>query len=326
VERIVYFFVVPEATWLLIGTVVFRTLLMLALVLEYLAVMQLLPRPRWQAIRRRAIGPAVLLVLALVCVGAVAFAHDYGRQRLAASPLRPVVERIQSAGRPSDGVVVTSRDALEAIASFLPGQEVRVYTRDDGEFALAAFEAQWASLLGRHAGMWLVLDYAHGQSADWNAALEGRLSKQGYQTVDEWVGPEQRLVHYLVAGADSFRMEDVNAVFGGQVRLAQAALDDTPLAAAGVLRLQIYWEPLHELSTSYQVFIHLVAADGRIAAQRDLPLPADTAVSRIGLLLPSSLAAGSYQLRVGVYDAGTGARLVLPDGQDAVAFHGIEIH
>ncbi len=322
VERIFFFFLLPEAQWLLAVTVLSRTVLMLILVPEFLAVMHFLPRPRWEKVRRWLSIPLVLATLVLIGFGSAAFVRDYGQQRYADSPQRSVVDRIRAAALPDDGVVVTSRQGFDAVAPFLPEQDVRLYTRDDGEFRPEAFEGQWAGFVGSHSRIWLFLDFAGGQSADWNVYLSQRLSQTGYSTTDEWVGPEQRLVHYASAAPSAIRMEDTNADFGDKVILDRVELDGDPLQGGQVLRLRLHWREPPAPDLNYKAFSHLISEQGQLHAQQDIPLQSS---GRMGLLLPLDLAAGTYQLHVGVYDPQTGERLLLPSGQDSVVIDGIDV-
>jgi hypothetical protein len=67
------------------------------------------------------------------------------------------------------------------------------------------------------------------------------------------------------------------------------------------------------LETRYKVFLHLVDANGQLVAQRDsepgggLNLtsrwpPGETIIDNHGILIPSELPPGNYQLRIGLYD------------------------
>jgi hypothetical protein len=298
---------------------------MLILVPEYLAVMELLPSSTWRRLRRWIAGPAALVTLLLAGLGTAAFVRDYGLQRYTASPQRHVVDQIRAAALPGDGVVVTSREAFDALAPFLPDQEVRLYSRVDGEFRQDAFNARWAEFVADHPRIWLLLDYAGGQNADWNAQLAALLDQEGYKTADEWVGPEQRLVHYVVAAPVTLRSEDVSVLFGDRVRLARLELDGQPLRGGEVLRMQLLWEPGPGATTAepdrdYKVFVHLVSAQGQVAAQRDLALSdLEGQTARLGLALPPGLDPGTYQLRIGVYDAATGERLTVHSPAGTVA-------
>lgn len=311
VERILYFFVLPDSHWLLTGTVLFRTVLMLLLVPEYLAVMGFVLPWRWARIRRWGLFALALTTLLVAGLGVGAFVRDYEQQRYSNSPQRQVIDRIRAQALPGDGVVVTGRAAFDGVAPFLPDQEVRLYTREDGEFRQAAFEKQWAGVLARRPRIWLILDYAGGQNADWNAHLTELLGQVGYQTADEWVGPEQRLVHYAILEPEVERAVKVDTVFGSGVRLMRVTLDGDPLRPGEVVRLALRWQIMDESGREYTAFIHLVSDQGQIVAQRDLSLAAGRRTARVGLLLPRDLAPGRYHLSLGVYDPATGERLPL---------------
>jgi hypothetical protein len=331
VERIFYFFLLPESKWLLIGTVLIRTVLMLILVPEYLAVMGFLPLPRWRKVRRWASLPAAVVMLVIMGLGIGLFVRDYGQQRYIESTQRHVVDRIRAAAVPGDGVVITSREAFDAVAPFLADQGIRLYTRDEGEFRSAAFEVGWLEFVALHPRIWLLLDYAGGQNADWNAHLVQLLSQLGYGTSDEWVGPEQRLLHFAVTEPATTRGKDLDAVFGDEVRLLSVRLDGEPLHGGEVLRLELHWQELGEVDAERKVFLHLVSGQGEIRAQRDIALQdlriqdAGGEAGRVGLLLPLDLEPGFYRLRIGFYDPATGARLFLPTGEDDLDVGEIEV-
>jgi hypothetical protein len=298
---------------------------MLMLVPEYLAVMGFLQPLRWRKIRRWVAASAALVTLVAAGWGVRAFVRDYAQQRYVQSTQRPVVDRIRTAALPGDGMVITSRVAFDAIVPFLPEQDARLFTRDDGEFRSAAFEEQWASFVMRHPRMWLMLDYAGGQNADWNAHLAELLGQSGYETSDEWVGEEQRLVLYASAMPADERIEELNAIFGGGPELQRVALDAEPLSSGDVLRLTMHWQDLEGSDTEYKVFLHLVSEGGQIRAQRDVPLGPGERVQRVGMLLPLGLAPGTYHLRIGVYDPATGDRLILSEGEDSRVIEEIRV-
>ena len=88
----------------------------------------------------------------------------------------------------------------------------------------------------------------------------------------------------------------------------------------GELQLTLYWQVANPTDVSYKVFVHLIAADGRPAAQGDdFPLagqrptttwqPGESLVDRYTIQLPADLPPGDYPLRIGFYDPTTGVRL-----------------
>jgi hypothetical protein len=151
------------------------------------------------------------------------------------------------------------------------------------------------------------------------------LGQRGYQTSDEWVGPEQRLSHFATTAPANIRVEEMDVVLGDEIQLLRVKLDGQPLRGGEVLRLELHWQGLQELGTNYSVFVHLVSGEGQIHAQRDVPLSASGGTESLGLLLPRDLQPGTYRLRIGVYDPATGNRLTLPTGEDGLMIEGIEI-
>jgi hypothetical protein len=109
-------------------------------------------------------------------------------------------------------------------------------------------------------------------------------------------------------------------------------------ADAEEVRVTLRWSVDGRLDSDYTVFVHLVGADGDDVAigQGDAPpldgqwptslwLPGVTLDDVHIISLPDDLAAGTYQLLVGLYDPETGERLRLPDGRDGVRLVGVEI-
>ena len=131
------------------------------------------------------------------------------------------------------------------------------------------------------------------------------------------------------------------AVFNGRFRLLGL---DAPESATGgeALPVTLYWEAIEPDGRDFSVFVHLVNEAGELVAQADgqpaagaYPTSIWAAGERVvddrELLLPAELPAGTYLLRVGLYDPEGGARLpaLAPDGtrypDDAAGAAAIEI-
>jgi hypothetical protein len=93
------------------------------------------------------------------------------------------------------------------------------------------------------------------------------------------------------------------------------------------VRVSLFWQADRPVAEDYVAFVHLLDDTGHIEAQNDsLPragayptrwwLPAIVIEDTHPLLLPADLAAGGYQLAVGLYRAEDGRRLLLTDGRD----------
>ncbi|MCU0520223.1 MAG: YfhO family protein [Anaerolineae bacterium] len=116
-----------------------------------------------------------------------------------------------------------------------------------------------------------------------------------------------------------------DAVLGGVVRLAGTSPIPGVTPAGEPLVIELAWEGLAEMTTSYRVFVHLVDAGGRILAQSDgepvgwtRPTTGwsvgEVVVDRRTLEVPPGTSADA-ELRVGMYDP-TGQRLVGVSGAD----------
>jgi hypothetical protein len=126
------------------------------------------------------------------------------------------------------------------------------------------------------------------------------------------------------------------STFGGRFRLLGFALPAARLVPGDPVDMTLYWQTINEPAAISNIFVHLVGADGRLAAQADTPLAAGTcmAIARYSagmiatcssLLLPQGLSPGQYQLVVGIYDRASGQRLTTETGGSEVALTAIEI-
>ncbi len=112
----------------------------------------------------------------------------------------------------------------------------------------------------------------------------------------------------------------VSAQIGSIAELAGYALHPEKGVPGQPLTLELLWRAQAPDDISYKVFVHLLDAEGRIVAQHDgIPaqgqLPTDIwfpqeYIRDVHILsIPSNLPPGRYDLRVGMYDPHTGARL-----------------
>jgi hypothetical protein len=116
--------------------------------------------------------------------------------------------------------------------------------------------------------------------------------------------------------------------FGDQAALIGYDLLLEPPRAGSTLHTTLYWQALAPMDRDYTVFLHLVDHEGTMVAQIDeQPQRGDypTHVWRVGgqirdvhvLPLPSTLAPGTYTLRVGLYCLPSGERLPITKGVSA---------
>jgi hypothetical protein len=119
----------------------------------------------------------------------------------------------------------------------------------------------------------------------------------------------------------------------GSITLEGYALE----MGADALNVTLRWRAADFLDTDYTVFVHLVGAKGDAAlVQGDGPplagrwptslwLPGVALDDAHVIALPDDLPPGRYALLVGLYDPQTNARLLLPDGRDALRLAEFEL-
>ncbi len=117
-------------------------------------------------------------------------------------------------------------------------------------------------------------------------------------------------------------------VLGGQVRLAGYRLSAEQVAPGDRLDVGLAWQATEELDVAYRVFVHLVGGDGTLLAQDDgepvgwtRPTTGwavgEVVVDPRAVTIPDRAAAGTYEVRIGLYDA-DGVRLATLSGVDEI--------
>ena len=113
--------------------------------------------------------------------------------------------------------------------------------------------------------------------------------------------------------------------FGGQISLLGYGLVPSTPAAGDTLELTLFWQAQQPLQIKYQVFVHLLRADGTLVAgvQSDKLNPGDYPTNRWGvtryvrdrheITLPTDLPPGEYWLSAGLWVAKEGWRLPVWD-------------
>ena len=119
----------------------------------------------------------------------------------------------------------------------------------------------------------------------------------------------------------------------GPIRLLGYDLPAGAGSSAGQsLHFYLYWQAEAATATNYQVFNHLLDAEGRLVAQTDgPPLPSERRGTidwsdpeeiiysrQYALALPEDLPSGEYTLVTGFYRLDSGQRLLTPTGEDSL--------
>ena len=125
------------------------------------------------------------------------------------------------------------------------------------------------------------------------------------------------------------------ATFGNEIRLLAFSLADQPFSPGSPVEVTLLWQRQRSTTTA-NLFLHLLDDNDAVVAQVDAPLAtavcaassqfsAGMIVTCYPLLLPEQLAAGQYQLMVGVYSSDSGLRLTTSTGESVLPLATLEV-
>jgi hypothetical protein len=332
VESHLFLIMLPNEHWLLTGTVIVRTLLLILLMVELLA--QIWPTPlRAEQVRRVAAAASWLVMLAAVLAAGLAaprVANAYWAQQLAKNPCQEAIATLeQEAGWPQPLIVTQQTELWRDLYPWLRERyELRVL---DGYVTSYEFgdEALRRANTITNQEFWWVSNAKQPYSDTSPAEVHDRyFSQSDVHRLEEQTAGDCRLerVLRLTKPQPLATAPLETSAGGGPILLDHAAL--TPVQVGGALRVVLYWHTQTPVTARYTVFTQLFDAGGTLVAQQDnWPVaglaPTDTwqagALIRdpYQLALPAGALAGDYQLWVGLYDEQGRRPLTLPDGSEA---------
>ncbi len=164
--------------------------------------------------------------------------------------------------------------------------------------------------------------------------IETWLNTHLFRLDEQWFGPV-RIIGFAGDGSVAQTIP-VGARFGDGVTLESVEALDQVVSPGGVLRLRLNWRAGSPVNQTLKIFVHLFAGDTlRAIAQHDgQPVgelrPTHTwqtgepIADQFAIRLPGNAPPGLYQLRIGMYDISSQARLpmLLPDGETGEFFIG----
>lgn len=179
VEYPIYFVVLPDEPWLLAGAVLFRTLLLIVLSLEFAAQVyawRVSPR-RWQQVA----AGSLALGLVLAVAGGVAGFRAYWEARYEASPHRAAMETLSASAAQDATVVVDEQEVYEQLYPYLH-RRFQVKSVETHDY-LPAWQPRLEEAAREAGELWL---YSRAGSPlhDWLAAHRPLLSEREF---DGWV-------------------------------------------------------------------------------------------------------------------------------------------
>jgi len=278
--------------------------------------------------RWASIGLAITLALPLASIGSLL--QLYSDPSLARPDVRSVVQYIEAAEQPTDAILLIGGHQAPAFNHYYRGSATVIPLPPDllpaAQSPLdARVLAQLKSIAQDHSRVWLV---------QWQSAI----SDPTNVVADTLVATSKRInvgknfhdmsvLWFDVTGAqiDDAPQHRVDVAFAEPLRAVGYNVDSRRIPIDTPLRFGLYLEAGQPITRNYQIFAHLVAADGTLVAQDDhiagadsyptsLWQPGNLLYNRFELQPPMGTAPGEYRVIVGLYDER--GRLPVGDGRD----------
>ncbi|MFQ5409742.1 MAG: hypothetical protein ACE5FI_15135, partial [Anaerolineales bacterium] len=282
---------------------------------------------------------AATLVIVWLRFDVSALANLYTDPTYFRADYRAMAAAIANDARPGDAVLLNAPNQWEVFTYYYP-HTANVYpvarSRPlDAEAQIAELE----QIAAAHDRLFVL--YWGDAQADPGRVVESWLNANTFKARDEWYR-DVRLSTYAVPQHQTAPVTPVGAMFGESIQLDGYTLNSTDVDPGDILQLALYWSAQAPVEVRYKVFVHVVADPfAPPAAQQDgepgggLVLtttwqPGTTIVDRHGVVLPTDLPPGEYDIRVGLYGAADGVRLpVRSEGEasgDSLLLHSIRVH
>lgn len=329
-ESSVFLILLPDERWIMVTTVLARTVLLILLAIDFLG--QIWPHAetgrRLQSVAVRLSAVVMAAIVVVMFVGAPRAAQAYQERRLAEHPCRAAIAYLLAEANGLTHTIAMEetglwRDLYPWLREHYTLMIVDGYNPDDRPFD----EVKTAKLadLAQHGEFWWIERSQNGDELfAWAPAAANFLAMPGvYRSdVQRLDGCDLMRVYTLAAAPPlgSFAVEN------GRIDLRGAALGE---AKAGVtLPVVLYWQTAEPVDGSYTVFTQLFAPDGRMIAQQDNPpvnglaptnrwTPKEPVRDAYQLTIPVGAPGGLYALHIGLYDEAGRQMVTLPDGATA---------
>jgi hypothetical protein len=191
-----------------------------------------------------------------------------------------------------------------------------------------------ANLAAQHSRIWLVL-WQSEISDPTQVVLDALLERARRIDVGErFHGMSVLLFDATSAQFDISPQNSVDFAFAEPLRLVGYNVNSTRITIDTPLRFGLYLRSGERVTGNYQIFTHILAADGTLVAQADriagadsyptsLWRPGSLIYNRFEIQLPADTPPGQYQIAVGLYEGDR--RLALADGRDRIDLFSITV-
>lgn len=283
------------------------------------------------------IGLAISLALPLASVASLL--PLYADAALARPDVRSVVAYIETHEVAGDAIVLIGGHQAPAFTHYYRGHNSIVPLPPDLlPAAQSPLDARalttLADIAAHHPRVWLVL-WQNNIADPTNVVLDALLDQARRITVGENFHAMSVLLFDVqdVTWADA-PQNPADFAFTEPLRLAGYNVNSTRITIDTPLRFGLYLRSDDRVRGNYQIFTHVLAADGTLLAQADhiagadsyptsLWRPGSLIYNRFEIQLPADTPPGQYQIVVGLYEGDR--RLALADGRDQIDLFSITV-
>lgn len=268
--------------------------------------------------RLQYLGLLTILYVAAALGVAQSLVNLYTNPTYARADYRAMAAQIAADKHPNAGVILNAPNQWE-VFTYYHRDGAPVYPLPLAGMSREQIQAELADIAARHERLYVI--FWGDSQQDPERIVERWLDENGFKATERWE-QDVRFVVYAVPAALTDEMETaVSQPFGDHISLQGYTLAGRQLAPGDILQIALFWQTDASLDQRYKVFLHLLAENGQLVAQRDsepggalkpttIWQPGETINDNHGLLIPPDLPPGSYTLILGLYDlADPNARL-----------------
>ncbi|CAG0945562.1 hypothetical protein ANRL1_02435 [Anaerolineae bacterium] len=279
-------------------------------------------------VRYAALGDLSFLVCALIVLfgSLVSLDNYYANPQFARDDYRSILRFTDANARAGDSILIDAPGQIDV---------VRYYHRGDQSLFLlprmrppdpAVTRADVDAMIAKSQRLFAIY-YATEQSDPQNIIGE-RLAQRAFLARDEWHG-NIRFALYGIAPATRAAPQSLDAKFGDEIVLTRYQLDTRTARAGDVLTLTLNWRAERTPFARYKVFVHLLATNDQVVAQRDAePVnnqsltttwrAGENITDNYGIFVEPGTPTGDYRIEIGMYRADDGARLRVGDADHLI--------
>ncbi len=220
-----------------------------------------------RALRSAVVGGVLLAALGLPRLASLlATWHD---PRLQRDDYRGIAQTVAQWAGPGDAVLLNAPTQIEIFEYYDRRAHPTYPLPRSRPPDRTATELELGAIARRHRDLFAVL-WATEQS-DPDGIVEHWLNRQRYKVFDRWFGNVRLALWAEARQPLRPRALGAGVDFGGQLCLRRLAHSPLRVPRGEILTLDAWWQALRQPEADYVVFVQLLDASGRLAAQRDMP-------------------------------------------------------